>query len=276
MLPLAWSFLIALAVLEDSVAGESPFWVTVPMPLAVTARLQKRFSFWSSSTFHTSWRASPSCRRADSHPQIIWRVLFGTQFSLLALTLAALALAAMVGNITRFMIVAIVLATGWWSAPALPLSPYFSDGVATRLLREIMLFSVTTTAALVIVIFQYWRRHTGTTRLAGGAALTIACVIWLLPRESFDWLRAAVSPATVAKPSIRIATTNQPGVGQIYGVPGRVQIAIPLTVSLAPDGYGERFRQSEVAIREPDGHRHVAQTATAAFLAPGVPRLPAA
>lgn len=265
VLPLAWSFLIALVVLEDSVAGESPFWVTVPCrwPSLLAAKASFILVF-----VHIPYLVACAAivQGRGFAPADYLTVLFGKQLSLLVLTLAGLALATMVGNVTRFMIVAIVLATAV-GAPALPESAYFSDGVATRLLREIVLFSLSTTSALVIVIFQYRSRRTVTARLAGGAALTIACVIWLLPRESFDWLRAAVSPATVALPSIQIANSSQSGGGQIYVAPGSVQIAIPLTVSPAPDGYGERFQQSEVAIREPDGHRHTAQTALAAFLA---------
>src|SRR5258707_12526012 len=40
LLPLAWSFLIALVVLEDPAVGEAPFWATVPCrwPSLLTAK----------------------------------------------------------------------------------------------------------------------------------------------------------------------------------------------------------------------------------------------
>lgn len=251
LLPLAWSFMIALAILEDPLVGEAPFRATVPCrwPSLVAAKAAFvavfiHIPYFAACVFIVQARGFA--------PSGYLSVLFGKQLMLLALTLPAVALATLVGNVTQFMIVAIALAAAI-GAPSIP--SYLADSADTHRLREIVLFSVTTLASLCITIAGYGRSSTTALRAAGLATVLAAAIIWWLPRGTFDSPEAILSPPSPAmgKPSIHLPASGEPhaqrqGFDLVGGGPTDIRVAIPLVVSGFAPGYSAHFRQAEVQL----------------------------
>ena len=208
LLPLAWSFLTALAILEDPPVGEAPFWATVPCrwPSLLTAK-----AVFIAAFIHIPYFVACMfiVNARGFAPADYLTVLFGKQLPLLALTLPAIALATLVGNVTQFMIVAIALAAAV-AAPSFPSA--LSDSPATHRIREIVLLSYTSIAALLIAIAQYGRNRTSATREEGVAVILVAGVIWWFPRQQFDGLQAILSPASqaIGQPSIHLPGPDEP------------------------------------------------------------------
>jgi hypothetical protein len=199
-------------------------------------------------------------------------VLFGKQLTLLSVTLPAIALATLVVNLTQFMIVAIVLAT----AVAAPMaSPYFRDLAAAREIREFLVCSITTTAALWIAIAQYGRRRTSAARVAGIAAIAAAAVVWWLPQEQIESFEPVWSPAAAAAGHLSIHLTGPDDPHPVRqgfdlaGGPDAIRVAVPVTVSGAAPGYFVRIRLAGFRLREPGGQQYDAiRNATRLLIGP--------
>jgi len=255
LLPLAWSFLIALVILEDPAVGEAPFWATVPCrwPSLLAAK-----AVFVAAFIHIPYFVA--CifivQARGFTPADYLAVLFAKQLTLLALTLPAVALATLVGSVTQFMIVAIALAAAV-GAPSIPSG--LVDSPAAHRLREIFLLSITTVAALPIAIAQYRRNRASAARAAGIVAILIAAGIWWLPRGQFDGLEAMLSPASpaIGQPSIHLPGPNEPHEARqgfdLGGSSGSIRAAIPLTVSGFAAGYSGHFIQSGVRLEAPGG-----------------------
>jgi hypothetical protein len=254
LLPLAWSFLIALAILEDPPVGEAPFWATVPCrwPSLLVAKA----AFVAVFIHIPYFVACVFIMQARGFaPTEYLAVLFGKQVALLALTLPGIALATLVGNVTQFMIVAIALAA-IAGAPSYP--NYLSDLPDTHRLRVIFLLSITTVAALWIPFVQYRRIRIAVGRSVALAAILLAAVIWWLPRERFDSLLAVFSPAPAAigQPYIRLAHPGEPhekrqGFSVIGASAGSIRVAMPLVVSGFAPGYSAHVRQMSMQMNAP-------------------------
>jgi hypothetical protein len=245
LLPLAWSLLIALAILEDPPVGEAPFWATVPCrwPSVLTAKAVFIAAFihipyFLACIFIVNARGFAL---AD-----YLAVLFGKQLPLLALTLPAVALATLVGNVTQFMIVAIALATAI-GAPSIPTV----SNLAAHRIREIFLLSIASVAAIPIAIARYRRSRILTTRREGITwILMVAAMLWL-PQQKLDSVQRIWSPASpaIGQPSIHLSgpdEPHEPRPGFPLAGPGNpaIQVAIPLTVSGFAPGYAADLRQA--------------------------------
>jgi hypothetical protein len=109
LLPFTWSYLIALAVLEDPLVGDRQFWVS--MPCRWTSLLASKALF-AIAFIHLPYFIASAVILWERNfepwlnpGQLMWK-----QFALLVtLTLPALALAAVVRNIAHFMLAAVVL-----------------------------------------------------------------------------------------------------------------------------------------------------------------------
>jgi hypothetical protein len=261
LLPLAWSFLIALAVLEDPAVGEAPFWATVPCrwPSLLVAKGAFMAAFIHIPYFIVCVFIMQA--RGFSAADYL-AVLFGKQLTLLALTLPAMALATLVGSVTQFMIVAIAL-TAAIGAPAFPSA--LAEPPDAHRLREIVTLAIAVIAALPIVVVQYHRNRTWEARKAAAATILMIAVIWCLPRGPFDRLHAMLAPASAAvgEVSIRLLGPADPRVPlQGFDVAGRgigaVSVVIPVAVSGFAPGYSGHFRQSEVHLQTPAGQSYSA------------------
>ena len=264
LLPLAWSFLIALVILEDPAVGEAPFWATVPCPrrslLTAKAAFVAAFihiPYFGACVFIVNARGFA--------PADYLAILLGKQLALLALTLAAVALATLVGNVTQFMIVAIAL-TAAIAAPSVPSA--LMDSPATHRIREIVLLSLTSIIALRVAIAQYGRNRTPATRSLGITVIWIAVLIWWSPRSKFEALQAFLSPASpaIGHPSIHLSGPDEPhepreGFAQMLGGSASIRAAIPLTVSGFAPGYSAHFGQPGMQWTTPEGQSFSASAA---------------
>ena len=191
LLPFTWSYLIALAVLEDPLVGDRQFWVS--MPCRWTSLLSSKALFAIAFIHLPYFIASAVILWARNFEpwlnpgQLMWK-----QFALLvALTLPALALAAVVRNIAHFMLAAVVLVAAVVFVdspePWMHLDP----------VRVGFSLAVLTVGAVGVSLFQYARRHTAMARLMGTLAVMTALAIYMWwPSEVSASLRCAASPAS--------------------------------------------------------------------------------
>jgi hypothetical protein len=256
LLPLAWSLLIALVILEDPPVGEAPFWETVPCPRR--SLLTAKAAFVAAFIHIPYFIACVFIVNARGFAPVDYlAVLFGRQLALLALTLPAVTLATVVGNVTQFMIVAIALAAAI-AAPSFP--SVGMDSPATHRLREIVLLSCTSITALWVAIAQYGRNRTSATRWLGITVIWIAVLIWGGPHSKFDGLQAILSPASpaIGQPSIHLSGPDEPREPrQGFALAARpstdIRAAIPLTVSGFAPGYSAHFGQRGMQWQTPEG-----------------------
>ena len=261
LLPFVWSFLIALAAMEDSAvdsaAGESPFWVTVPCrcPSILAAKILFLAAF-----VHVPYLLAVAYI-VQAHgfvPADCLGALMGKQVAVLAVTLGALALATVVRNVTQFMMIALAL-TAAVGAPI-----WVNDGNATLEVRELVIFPIVILAALGVAISQYARgRSNGGTlaaRAAGIAAILLAFVIWWLPGEIFYGLQAALSPATrPLEPVVRLSDSLTP----FHGFPPSRDyrlVGIPIAIAQTPGSFPFRVIQSWLSLEDGQGHRYGGHT----------------
>jgi hypothetical protein len=255
LLPLAWSFLIALTILEDPPVGEAPFWATVPCRwpslLAAKGAFVVAFihvPYFVACIFIVNARGFAS---AD-----YLAALFAKQLPLLALTLPAVALATMVSNVTQFMIVAIAVA----AAIGAPSIPTFSGPAATQRIREILHLSIAAVAAIPIAIAQYRRTRILTSRREGITWILIIAAFGLSPSPKLEALQRMFSPASpaIGQPSIHLPGSDElhkrrQGFPLTGGGSAPIPAAIPLTVSGFAPGYSANYRQTGMQWQTPEG-----------------------
>ena len=257
LLPLAWSFLIALAVLEDPVVGETPFWATVPCRWTSLLAAKSAFialvihlPYFIACVWILESRGFPF---ANSLPDLLYR-----QLALLALTLTSLGLATTVRNVTQFMVCAVALAT-MVTAPSMSLP---RDPAEIQRIREILALPVVAIAASWIAFAQYGGRPTSVSRLTGIGAILIAAIIWWLPRTDFYGIQAVLfsAPATAGAPSVRLVAELTPP-DEIRGrsLPlafNRASVAVPLIVSGLRNNVHARMIEPGPSIVDSGGARY--------------------
>jgi len=232
LLPLAWSFLIALAVMEDPVESDTPFWMTVPCkwPSLLAAK-----AAFCCIVIHVPYLiASALILDARGFPPSEYlTVLLSRQLVLLVLTSGSIALAAVVRDVTQFMAVAILLAT----AVAGTSMAWNRDSAEVSHIRHVLVFTIVMLPAFWIAIAQYARRSTSESRLVGIAAVVIAAAIWWSPRERFYGIEAIAypAPASAGSLAVHLADNAEPPAG-LRGskLPlkfGMASVAIPIVVS---------------------------------------------
>jgi len=221
LLPLTWSFLIALTVMEDPVPGEGPFWMTAPCGWRPVLAAKTMFL---AAFIHAPYfiGCCVIVQMRGFSPLECLPELFYKQVALLALTLPSLAIACVVRNAAQFMMIVIVLAT----AVAAP--PMLRDRSAAQDVRIALLMLVMVVAGAAIALRQYRLRLTMQGRWTGGAAVVVAAVIWWLPGQSFYGLWAAVSPATTRSLSIRYSPAARDANHDSFGYADRRVVWIPI------------------------------------------------
>ncbi len=247
LLPLTWSFLIALAVMEDPVVGEGPFWMAAPCGWRPVLAAKMMFAgafvhlpyFIACCVIVQARGFSP----AECLPELLYK-----QLALLALTLPSLAIASVVRNAGQFMMIAIVLATAV-AAPSIQ-----HDRSAAQDVRIGLLMLVVVIAGAVIALRQYGLRMTVQSRWIGGTALVVATVIWWMPRQSFYGLWSVLSPSEPRPLAIHLAEAA-PGVNH------PLQSWRPLRVLWIPIGAGGyrgqvQLDQAELSITDAGGRSY--------------------
>jgi hypothetical protein len=254
--PLAWSLLIALAVLQDPVAGDTPFWATLPCrwpsllaakALFIAAAIHLPYFIASAGILYARGFAP-----VDYLPDLLYQ-----QFALLALTLGSLALATLVRNVTQFMVVAVAMTT----AVAAPSMGWNQDPPAIHHVRELLGFPVVVIAGACIAMVQYASRRNLVARVSGLAAIAIVAIIWWMPRDRIYGIQAAMSPApaSVGTPSMQLARGLEPPDtlrGRLLPLHfDKASIAVPILVSGLRDNARVRFPQTGPVLVEPSGNR---------------------
>jgi hypothetical protein len=225
LLPLAWSFLIVLTVMDDPVLAEAPFWMTLPCGWQPVIAAKSIFlAVFIHLPYFIGCCAIVQARgfsAFDCLPELLYK-----QMALAALTLPSLAIASVVRNPAHFMMIVIALATAVAAPSILP------DRSVSQDVRIALLMLVIVTAGAVIAFRQYRLRLTPQAQRIGAVALAVAVVIWWLPRESFYGLWTGVSSTPPESLSVHYAPAKgaprQPLFAYAYG--GLIGIGIPIDV----------------------------------------------
>ena len=203
-LPLAWSVLIALAIQEDSLAGDRQFWVALPCgwrPM-MTAKAMFVAAFIHAPYFIAGAiiLGARGFHPAAHLPHLLWK-----QVVLLALTIPVLGAATLVRSVAHFLLLAIALA----SAVVLRVRDFNLINVQLwvwDIRWELALIAVALGAA-VVVILQFVRRSTRTSRTIGVlTAIAAACLYSWIPRDATAAVSAAFSRAPGGDVNVRVGS----------------------------------------------------------------------
>lgn len=262
LLPLAWAGLIALVVHEEPLVGDRQFWVTRPYHwpslLASKALFVVLFIHLPSFLTDGALIAARGFNLLESVSQLLWKqVLLAA-----ALTLPALALAAIVRNLMQFVFIAVL-------APAVIIflaGSVHAAWIPVDEMRHYVTIVLLALAAIAIVLLQYCTRRTTLSRILGVAAGLIAgaLFVYISPEYTFT-LRSAISPAH-AELSLHLAPRQEELPRGWAGSPNRVTVALPIAISGIPESARARFEQLALEIVGPNGDRY--RTAKSAVYAP--------
>jgi len=169
VLPLAWACLIALAVLEEPLAGDRHFWLTRPhrWPEMLAAKLIFALIFVHvpSLIADAYILVAHGFPPFESLPQLLWKQLAFAAF----VTLPALALAAMIPSFTHFMlgIFAIAAAAAFTFAGRRGGTGYLMQRPDDYLRGEIT--AVLIAAACIVIIWLQYRRRPPSSHVPWGS-----------------------------------------------------------------------------------------------------------
>jgi hypothetical protein len=254
--PLAWACLIALAVLEEPLAGDRHFWLTRPhrWPALLGAK----------AVFAALFVHLP-CLVADAYilaahgfspfaflPQLLWKQLALAAF----LTLPALALSALIRSFTHFMMGVFAVAT----AAVFTFTTGASRGSYIMMRQddytrgEVVAFLIGA-GALAIVWLQYRRRPAIFARGVGIATVLLAgALIAVVPWTADSHARAMRHPAK-APVTLRFAPRTQSPENH-YFTSGRANFTVPMALSGLPTGAYYRVGLLSLTLTGSDGRRY--------------------
>jgi hypothetical protein len=253
LLPFAWACLIALAIQEESQVGERQFWITRPhrWPQLLAAKLifVLLFVHLPALMADATVLAMRGFPPFPYLPQLLWKQALLAS----ALTLPALAVAAVVRSFTHFVLAAFAVA-----AEVLFLSGFDTlfawhpvDDVRLGLVVMIL-----TAAAVAVISLQYALRRTPVSRcLAVAAALIGGAVSGYLPAAAAFGVEAEISPAQ-PRLSLRLAPRPQELTPNFGG--DRVMAALPVEVSGIPAPDSAFTEQLALEVDTPAGDRQPA------------------
>jgi hypothetical protein len=232
LLPLVWACLIAQAIHQEALVGDREFWMTRPYRwlrlLAAKALFAVLFVHVPSFVTDAAILAARGYNPLHALPQLLVKqlVLAG------GLTLPAMALAAVVSNLTQFVVGVPVLFATLAAAVALrrvlPMGYAFQHAIGSRLGGAVIAM-----AAASIVILQYWRRRTKLARvLAISAGVGVGGLILLF----FQPITFSMNTAKLPAANIHLTMTlDAPDPRAIHGPTRRVFSEFPITVSGVPE-----------------------------------------
>lgn len=235
LVPLAWSFLIASVVREDSLIGDAAVWKTLPLPWYRLAAAKLLFALVAiHGPLLAAQIAVLSARGLGplSNPA----GLAIAQLGLLAvITLPSLALASLVGSLAQFSACVVPLtallaaaAQRQWTAP------WRGFSLLDALPAASMLFA----GSIWVLAWQYRRRPLAAGRLAGaGFALLTVVLYALLPRSATAPLHAAFTPRGDQPVRLMLAAAGRAEAARPRDLLGQgVVAAIPVKIAGWPEG----------------------------------------
>ena len=239
LLPLVWSYLVALCVLQDPVPGERQFWLTLPHSRATLPGAKILFI---AAFIHLPYLLSTAVvvqARGFDPLHFIPRLMEKQLLLLLAVTLPSLALASVARNAMQFIILALSLA----GAAILVVGNGNLEGFSYRRLtwqrmddiRCGLVFLLLALVAVAVIWFQYRQRRTPVSRVAGCVGLLAAALAYLwLPSRSLAALESALSPAILSSPvRVRVLQPGEKKDPDIFSYQrgNAIGIAVPVEVS---------------------------------------------
>jgi hypothetical protein len=251
VLPLAWACLLALTVLEEPLSGERHFWLTRPhrWPALLSAKLLFALAF-----VHLPKLIADSYVVAAHgfSPAECAAQLLGQQAMLAAsVTLPAIAIAALVGSFTHFVMLLFAIALGGIFASGGPFRTMPLMQRPVDYLRPELVIAVLAMGAIAVVAIQYRGRKLG---IARGVALLTAVMaggLYGYAPESFDYrMRAALHPAPAL--GLRLSGVKA-AVTRPYVASNRETIAVPVMLTGVPQGALYHFGPVDLTIHTNDG-----------------------
>jgi len=230
LLPLAWAFLIGLAVGQEPIAGDRQFWITRPYRRAglLAAKLGFAVAFVHAPFFleQSYVLAARGFSPLLYLPQLLWNqvLLFA------ALTLPAMALAALASTFTQFVMEVVGVAAAMiFLRATFDTSPVPWQRVDT--VRIGVTISLVAVGSIAIAWMQYFGRRVKVSRGVGIAAGVAAGVVFaaMLPRSAFA-VRSALAPIPQAVALAIDAPRPWPSLS-----PNSTTVVIPVVLSGMPD-----------------------------------------
>ncbi len=237
LLPLAWVCLIAMVVQEEPLADQGHFWTTWPYrwPVLLGAKV-----LFVATFIHLPALVTDSAVVA-SHGFSPWeslRPLLWKQAVLAAvLIVPAMALASVCRRITHFVVAAILIFGG--AAYLAAFSGQTAPWITPDELRWEIPAMVLALAAGLVIVLQYSRRRTMSSRVVGAVAMAVATVLFACLTPSLTArLRMSLHPQQ-AELSLRLgASLPEPPqrLLNVRGLAAFVVVALPATLPMAPEG----------------------------------------
>ncbi len=260
LLPLTWVCLIALLVQQEPLAGDRHFWIT--WPYRWQALLGSKVLFVLVFVHVPALLADVTILAYHGfHPaEYVSRLLWKQVLLAATVTVPAFGLATLFENLTTFLLAAIVIAGAavYLSGAFEPLrAPWLQadqtrGGLATCILAL---------SAGVIVLVQYIRRRTTSSRIAAASAMIFAGLMYgYLPPSAVARIRSALHPAA-ADISLGVLPPRPYLPGELRTLPPSarpdiVQVALPVTVSGISDKEDVRFNSLSAEIVAPASGAH--------------------
>jgi hypothetical protein len=260
LLPFAWSYLIALVVLEDPLVGDRQFWITLPCKWYETLAAKALFVLVFIHVPYLIAGAGILYSR-EFQPLLYLPQLLGKQlFLFTVLTLPVAALASVLKNVMQFVPIAILVAAAVATVNSgMPIAPW----VSTDPLRRSLVLATLAVGSTAALLLQYARRRTALSRsVALSAALVAILVHEWLPRDVSAAAFCAVSLNSVAVSpiSVHVSPSREvtPELLRNYShfQATAATIAIPIDLTGAPAGVSARFNQLAFELEGSEGDRH--------------------
>lgn len=259
ILPLAWSFLIAIVIHQDPLAGDRQFWIALPAgwkPLAlakaafIVAFIQIPY-FLATAAILISHGFSP----LRYLPHLLWM-----QLLVLCLVFLAVAAAVVVRNFAQFMLVPVMVAAG---------TVFLNVGTSRGFqqddpwdMRWPLALTILAIGAIAVIALQWTSRRTILSRTIGIAAVIGAvCVYNWLSRDASAAISAALSPASAGQGPVSVADTpREPdhSFGWRYPAFRGTATMIPITFSGLPANIVTHFEAVSLELSGPKGERFAA------------------
>ena len=259
LLPAAWTCLIGILILQDPLVGDREFWPTLPCRWRVMLGAKALFLL---AFIHLPYLLAQMAilgARGFQPFAYLPQLLLKQVVLLAALTLPAVALAALVENAVQFMLIAVVTCTAVVFMVQYAARSYLAGGIQGEATNAAIAMFLTSLGAVAVTLLQYgWRRAAVGRWLAIAVAVGAAALYIWLPRAS---MAAAFSPSPAgATISVSLSSRQEPlteTVRRMLSAPGGVvQVAVPIEVAGAPDAAIVNFSQLALEIRDSAGQRY--------------------
>jgi hypothetical protein len=253
LLPLAWACVLALAVLEEPLIGDRHFWLTRPhrWPALLSAKLLFALLFVHLPS------VVADCYVVMAHGFSLFECLpqlLGKQAMLAAaVTLPAMALAALAAGFTQFFMLLFAVAAGaiFVFGPFPKLSAFQRP---EDYLRSYLVASMVALAAIAILGLQYRRRKPAVARTVASVTALVAGVWLSFVPEIVDYrLRALLHPA--AQLALHMEQRKLDVPGQMVLPFRRTTVALPVALSGLPAGAHYYAGPVDLTVTMPDGSR---------------------